>query len=101
MATEQGLYAQVVTILRKESENKKEKENTNKYNTQGKSAISRRWFNLDHEWLEENFRTSEPDSIKICTKQNLGVMIQKHIKYLGYRLVIQKQQENYSSTQQH
>ena len=57
MAMEQGLYAQVVMIRQKDSENKKEKENTKKYNFQGKSAGSRRWFDLDHEWLEENFMT--------------------------------------------
>ena len=49
---EQGLYAQVVMILRKDPENKKEKENTNKQNFQGKSTRSRHWFDLDPEWLE-------------------------------------------------
>ena len=57
---EQGLYTKVVTILQKESENKTKKENTKKYNFQGKSARSRCWFSLDHEWLEENFMTYEP-----------------------------------------
>ena len=70
MATEQGLYAQVVMIRRKESENKKEKENNKKYNFQGKSSRSRRWFNLDHEWLEKNFMTREPDFYKNFIKQN-------------------------------
>ena len=40
--------------LRK-SENKKGNEKTNKYNFQEQSARSIRWFDLDHEWLEENF----------------------------------------------
>ena len=31
-----------------------------KYNFQGKSAGSRRWFDLDHEWLKINFMTREP-----------------------------------------
>ena len=53
MSMEQGLYAQVFMILRKESENKKEKEKTKKYNFQGKSSRPRRWFDLDHEWSEE------------------------------------------------
>ena len=61
MATEQGLHAQVVMILQRESDDKNEKEKTKKYNFQGKSVISRRWFNLDHEWLKENFMTLEPD----------------------------------------
>ena len=47
-------------IHRKNSDNKKEKENTKKYNFQGKYARSIRWFDLDYEWLEENFRTCEP-----------------------------------------
>ena len=57
---EQGLYALVVIILRRESDDKKEKENTKKYNFKGQSERSRRWFDLDHEWLEEIFRTGEP-----------------------------------------
>ena len=53
---EQGLYGQVVMIFRKDSDNKKEREKTKKYNTQEKSARSIRWFDLDHEWLEEKFQ---------------------------------------------
>ena len=53
MNMEQGLYAQVVMIRWKDLYNKKEKENTKKYNSQGKSARSKRWFDLDHEWSEE------------------------------------------------
>ena len=61
MAMEQGLYAQVVLILWRDSEDKKEKENKNKYNFKGQSARSIRWFDLDHEWLKTNFSTSETD----------------------------------------
>ena len=57
MAVEQGLYAQVVMIRQRESDDKKEKENTKKYNFQGQPARSRRCFNIDHGWLKENFRT--------------------------------------------
>ena len=49
---EQGLYEQVVMIIRRDSYYKKEKENTKKYNFEGKSARSRSWFNLDHERLK-------------------------------------------------
>ena len=45
----QGLYAQVVMIRRKESDNKKEKENPKKYNFQGQYIRSIRWFDLDQE----------------------------------------------------
>ena len=61
MATEQGLNAQVVMICRKYLDNKREKENTKKYNVQGQSARSIRWFDPDHERLEESFSTREPD----------------------------------------
>ena len=67
---EQGLYEQVVMIIRRDSYYKKEKENTKKYNFEGKSARSRSLFNLDHEWLKENFMTSEPYFYKNYIKQN-------------------------------
>ena len=61
MALEQGLYAQVVIIRRRESDDIKEKYKTKKYNFQGQSARTKHWFNIDHEWLKEKFMTSEPD----------------------------------------
>ena len=69
-------------ILRKDSDNKKEKEKTNKYNFLGESSRSRRWFDLDPEWLEESFMTREPHFYKNFIKQILGVTIKKHINYL-------------------
>ena len=51
-------------IRQKDSNNKKEKEKTKKYNFQGKYERSIFWFNLDHEWLVENFRTRETDFYK-------------------------------------
>ena len=48
-------------IHQNDSDNKKEKERTNKYIFKGQSARSIRWFDLDREWLEEKFRTCEPD----------------------------------------
>ena len=93
MDMEQGLYEQVVIIQRKDSENKKGKEKTKKYNFQGQSARSRHWFDLDHEWLEENFMTRKLYLYKKIIKINLGVMIQKHIKYFEHQLVMQKQQK--------
>ena len=56
-----GLYAQGVMIRRRKSDGKKEKEKTKTYKFQGQPAISICWFGLDHEWLEEHFRTREPD----------------------------------------
>ena len=52
-------------IRRKDLYNKKEKEKTKKYNFQGKSARSRRWFDLDHKRFEENSMTHETDFYKI------------------------------------
>ena len=52
MALEQGLYAQVVMIHRRNLDDIKEKDKTEKFNFQGKSARTKNWFNLDHEWLK-------------------------------------------------
>ena len=71
MDIEQGLYAQVVMISRKGFYNKKQNENKNKYNYQVKSKRSICWFNLDHEWLEENFRAREPDFYKKLYQTNI------------------------------
>ena len=65
----QGLYAQVVMIFRKYSENQKEKENTKKYNFQGIYAISRRWLDLDHKWLELISWHMKQISIKKITRK--------------------------------
>ena len=37
---------------------------TNKYNFQGKPERTKHWFDLDHEWLKENFTTREQDFYK-------------------------------------
>ena len=52
MALENGLHAQVVMIRRRELDDKKEKYKTEKYNFQGQSARTKRWFGIDHEWLK-------------------------------------------------
>ena len=54
MALEQGLYAQVVMLIRKESDDKNEKDKTNKYKFQGQSARTKHWFDLNHERLKTN-----------------------------------------------
>ena len=61
---EHGLYAQVVMIRQKESDNKKKEENNKKYKFQGQSERYRRWFDLDHDWIEENFMIYESDFYK-------------------------------------
>ena len=61
MALENGLYAQVVMILRRELDDVKEKYKRKIYNFQEQSEKTKHWFGLDHERLKENFITREPD----------------------------------------
>ena len=61
MVREQGLYAQVVMLHRKHlniTEANKNK-NKDKLKFQGQSARSKRWFDLDFDWIEENHSTCE------------------------------------------
>ena len=60
----------MVTIRRKYLDNKIEKENTKKYQFQGQSVRSTRYFDLDHEWLEKKFCTRELDFYKQLYKMN-------------------------------
>ena len=63
MAMEQGLYAQVIILRRKDlkfvatDKNKKE----SKFKFQGHSARSQRWFYLDFDCFDVNFSTREPN----------------------------------------
>ena len=70
---EQRLYAQVVMIFWKDYDDKYEKENKNIYNFQGKTSRPIQWFDLNHERLEEVFRTHELDFYnKNYIKNNRG-----------------------------
>ena len=44
------------------------------FNFQGQSAITKHWFNIDHEWLKENVIKREPKFYKNYIKLNLGVI---------------------------
>ena len=62
MLMEQGLYSQVVMLLRKylkTTEANKDK-NEAKFKFQGQSERLQRWFDLDFDWIEEIFITREP-----------------------------------------
>ena len=87
---ENGLYAKVVMMRRKESDEKKEKEDTKKYNFQGKSARSRRCSNLDHERLKENLMTHETYFYRKLYQNKFRGDDTKNIKYLEHQLVMQK-----------
>ena len=60
---ERGLYAQVVKLRCKDllfdaaDKNKTE----SKFKFQGQSARSQLWFDIDLDWIDINFITSEPD----------------------------------------
>ena len=60
MALEQGLYAQVVMMRRRNLYDIKEKYRTKKFNFQGKSARTKHWFDIDSEWLRKSFMSREP-----------------------------------------
>ena len=63
MATEQGLYTQVVKLRRKDFKFIAANRNKNeaKFKFQGQSARSQRWFDLDFNCIEVSFNTREPD----------------------------------------
>ena len=67
---EQGLYAQVVMISRKDLKFIAENKNKNeaKFKFQGQSARSQCWFDLEFDWIQVNFITHEPDLYKIFFK---------------------------------
>ena len=63
---EQGLYAQVFKLCRNDMKFVAADKNNNeaKFNFQGQSTRSQRWFYLDLDWIKVNFSTSEPDLYK-------------------------------------
>ena len=63
MAIEQGLYAQVTKLRRKDFKCIATNKNKNeaKFKFQGQFARSQNWFDLEFDWNEVNFSTREPD----------------------------------------
>ena len=66
MVLEQGSYAQVIMIRRKDLKFVATYKNKNeaKFKFQGQSERSQRWFYLDLDCIEVNFSTREPDLYK-------------------------------------
>ena len=66
MAMEQGLYAQVVKLCRKDLKFIASNKNKNeaKFKFQGQSEKSQRWFDLEFDWIGVNISTREPDLYK-------------------------------------
>ena len=90
MVMEQGLYAQVIMIRRKDLKfvgtDKNKNEDTFKF--QGKSARSQQWFDLDLDWIEVNFSTREPDFIRNVLKTMMLHKIIIHSKAFKFQLEI-------------
>ena len=63
---EQGLYAQVIMLRRKDLKFVATDKNKNeaKFKFQGQLARSQLWFDLGLDWIEINFSTHEPDLYK-------------------------------------
>ena len=61
MCLKQGLYAQVLRIHRRKLDDIKERYKTKKFNFQVQSEITKKCFDLDHEWLKSNLMTRGPD----------------------------------------
>ena len=84
---EQGLYAQVVILCRKDLEliaaNKNK--NEDKFKFQGLSARSKRWFDPDFDWIEVNFSRREPDFYKKLFKAMTIHKIQIHLNSFKFR----------------
>ena len=66
MTMEQGLYAQVIMLRRKDLKfvAKDKIKNEAKFKFQGQSARSQRWFDIDFVYIEVNLSTHEPDLYK-------------------------------------
>ena len=91
MATEQGLYAQVVKLCRNYLKFVATDKNKNeaKFKFQGLSARSQQWFDLDLDWTEVNFSTCEPDFYKKLFKSIMIHRIQIHSETFKFQLEMQ------------
>ena len=88
MDMEQGLHEQVVKLHRKDL----------KFKLQGQYTRSQRWFDIDFDWIEVNFITSEPDFYKICFGAMRINKIQIHLKAFKFQWEIKNMWKILSST---
>ena len=91
METEQGLYAQVVMLRRKDLKTTEANKNKNeaKFKFQGQSARSQRWFDLDFDWIEEILAHVNLISLVKFIKSISKQKIQTHLKCLKSQSEIQ------------
>ena len=79
---EQRLYAQVIMISQKDSDNEKETGKTKIYNFQGKSSISIRWFDIYCGGKKKMSGHMNHISIKNINKIYIICYERKQMKYL-------------------
>ena len=91
MAMEQGLYAQVIMVRRKDLKLFATDKNKNeaKFKFQGQSARSQQWFDLDFDWIVVNFSTREPDFYKTNSKAMMIHNILIHSETFKFQLEMQ------------
>ena len=82
MATEKGLYAKVVNIIRKDLKFFAANNNKNeaKFKFQGQSTRSQCWFDLDFDFIEVNFSTREHDLYEANFSEPLQYTRYKYIQ---------------------
>ena len=82
MATEQGLYEQVIKLCRNDLKFAAANKNKNeaKLKLQGQSARSQHWFDLHFDWVEANFSTREPDLYRKLFQSHIKINL-KYFKF--------------------
>ena len=63
--------------------------NVAEFKLQSQSTRSKRWFDLDFDWIEVNFITREPDLYQIFFRAMKIYKTQIHLKYFKLQLEIQ------------
>ena len=88
---EQGLYAQVFMLRQKYLKITEANKNKNeaKFKFRGQYERSQCWFDLDFDWIEENFSTREPELYRKIFKVMTIHKIQVHLKCLKFQSEIQ------------
>ena len=89
---EQSLYAQVIKFRRKDLKFDAAGKNANesKFKFQGQSGRSRLWFDLDLDWININFSTSEPDFYKKLFQSHDNEQDTIHSKHFKFHSEMQK-----------
>ena len=94
IALEDVLYLQDVTIRNNTELQEGEilPKTTETYSFKGHSEISKHWFDIDLEWMEDNFMTREPELCKRLFQRNIESQYEKNFQHFQSFLGIQKKQ---------